>query len=215
MAKITPSALITEIKGKWHADTFQMWKGSIIVRRTTPPTQHPKASKARYRGLVSDIAGKYDALSDAQKTGWACYAELLPVVMSGFNAFLRNNTVLVYPDHPGLCFISDAPTTYAPPTTPHPLSVDYLSATDEFCVYWTSPVLASYYTQVYYSPQTGYNDTNYAKFSQAGTVPAAQKYFSMSANPYPSGTIVRFRARNVHVLGEVSAWTDTKSATKT
>ena len=214
MAKITPSALITEIRGKWHGDTIQMWKGAIVSRNTPHPRQQPTESRAHYKGYVSDVAGRYDALSDAQKTGWLCYADLLPTQQTGFNAFLGRNVTALTANHPGLCYYEDAPTTFSPPESPAPICVDYITATDSSCISWTTPSNPNLYVQTFHAPQAGYSNLKSPSWRLTQTVAAAQLSLSLDGSPFPAGTVIRFRARTLNSYAEPSPWTETKSAIK-
>jgi len=128
MPKITPSALISEIKGLWNGTVFQMWKGQIVTRNFNPGSTINKESRQQYKGVVSDLSGCYYSLSDSQKNDWICYSDLLPTQMSGFNSFMARNSTLMLADHPSLCFSVVAPPSYSPPATPAPFSVSYHSS---------------------------------------------------------------------------------------
>ena len=214
MAKITPSALITEIKGKWHGDTLQMWNGAIVTRRSTKARQRPQKNRADYKGHVSDTAGKYDALTDNQKTAWICYAALLPTQMTGFNAFVSRNVSALFADHPGLCYYPDAPATYSPPASPAPITATYIPTDDSFCIAWTTPTAGGHYVQANHAPQAGFSNLNSPSWRLTDSVAAAQQYLSLDGSSFPSGTVFRFRARTLNGHAEPSAWTETKSATK-
>lgn len=214
MPKITPSALISEIRGKWAGSTFQMWKGQIIARRSPKPHQTPKESRGRYKGIVSDLAGCYDSLTKAQKTGWCAYADLLPTIMSGFNAFLSLNSTLFLADHPDLDIRFNAPTTYTRPTSPHPFCVDYCSISDHYLMTWTAPAFLCFYTQSFYAPQAGYSNLKYPSWRIHQTVQSANKFMSLDGSGFPAGTVIRFRARNLNIHGQTSIPTPTASATK-
>lgn len=215
MARITPSALITEIRGKWHGDTFQMWGGAIVARRTSRPRHTQTAARARYKGIVSTIAGCYDRLTDPQKTGWACYADLLPTEMSGFNAFLARNTTALCADHGDLSYFPDAPPVFTVPDSPAPLALVYWQPTDRFCLSWTTPSLATLYVQSFHAPQAGFSNLNSPAWRHTETVRAAQLQLSLNGSGFPTGTVIRFRARTINAYGEPSPWTDTKTAAKT
>jgi hypothetical protein len=214
MAKITPSALITAIQGKWHDSVFQMWKGAIVVRRAGKPRQPQKESRAAYKGIVSDVAGDYDSISAANKTSWACYADLLPTAMSGFNAFLSLNTSALMADHAGLCLYFTAPATLSIPASPTAIAVAYCTGSDSYCVSWATPTGATYYVQAQYSPQVGYSNATFPSWRIASCVSAANLQLSLDGSGYPSGTLIRFRARTLNIYAEPSAWTATTQATK-
>jgi hypothetical protein len=215
MAKIEPSALISEIRGKWHGDTFQMHGSQIIVRRTGRPRQARKASRALYKGQVANIAGCYDGLTASDKTSWACYADLLPTEMSGFNAYLSRNVTNLTAGHEDLDAYHTAPSVYSIPPSPAPIDAQYCALTDRYCVSWTTPPDACYYVQGHYAPQAGFSNLRSPAWRLRETVAAARLYFDLDGSGFPSGTVVRFRARTLNVFGEPSPWTATATAAKT
>lgn len=214
MPIITPSALITEIKGKWHGSTFQMWKGAIVVRRTTRPRHTAKVARARYKGFVSTIAGCYDSLTSDQKTGWACYADLLPTEMSGFNAFLARNTTLLCADNADFSYTPTAPVVFTVPASPAPITAAYLPTGDRFCVSWAAPSCSYLYVQGYHAPQAGFSNLNSPAWRQTKSVRSDLLDLTLDGSVFPAGTVIRFRARSINAVGEPSPWTATKSATK-
>lgn len=215
MAKITPSILISGIQGRSEGTVFQMWKGQIISRRAVHPHQTTTPAHARYKGYVSDIAGCYYGLTATHKTSWACYANLLPTVMSGFNAFLGRNVTLLTAQHPDLIPYHCAPLTYTLPESPAPISASYCSFTERYCVGWTTPTDACYYIQGNYAYQVGYSNAKYPSWHFDETVKAARRFFDLEGSGFPTGTVIRFRARTLNIHGENSPWTDIASATKT
>lgn len=214
MAKITPSALITAIKGKWHGDTFQMWKGQIIQRRTGNPRQRHNPARSAYKGHVSTIAGCYDGLITVHKTSWACYADLLPTEMSGFNAYLSRNVTNLCADHASLIAYHCAPAVYSVPPSPAPIAGSYCSLSDLYCVSWTTPAHACYWVQGFYAPQAGFSNLKSPSWRFHETVAAAKLFFDLDGSTFPSGTVIRFRARTLNVHGEPSVWTELTTATK-
>lgn len=214
MPVITPSALITEIKGKWHGSVFQMWKGAITVRRTTRPRHTAKVARARYKGFVSTIAGCYDSLTSDQKTGWACYADLLPTEMSGFNAFLARNTTVLCPDVDALTYFADAPVAFAIPESPAPIAAAYLPVPDQFCLTWSSPSCAALYVQGFIAPQAGFSNLKSPSWRHSVTVLSDTLHLTFDGSVFPSGTVIRFRARTINTQGEPSPWSGLESATK-
>ena len=214
MAKITPSALITQIKGKWHGDTFQMWKGAIISHRTAKPRQANTPNRATWKGAASDIAGCYDTLSASDKTSWLCYADLLPTQMSGFNAFLGRNAAAILANHAGLCLYFTAPSVYSTPSAPTPLCVAYSAATGYYCVTWTTPTGATQYIQAQFAPQVARSNAKYPSWRNAQTVSAALLHLDLDGSGYPTGTLIRFRARTLNSYAEPSAWSITTHDTK-
>ena len=214
MPKIYPSILISAMRGRSEGTIFQMWKTQIIARRYVKPHQPDTPARARYKGHVSTMAGCYDALSDPNKTGWACYAALLPTNMSGFNAFLGRNVTLLTADHPELVPYHTAPDVYSSPNSPAPIAASFCTFDGHYRVTWVTPAEACYYVQGFYAPQAGYSNVKFPPWKFSQTVAAALLSFDLDGSGFPAGTVIHFRARTLNVLGEPSPWTATESATK-
>lgn len=214
MAKITPTALVSEITGKLQGHVLQMWKGQIVIREFTQPTQ-PRTEKQQFiRGIINNLAGNWSDLSDAQQTLWNTYAASLTDVMSGFNAYIRNNTKLLYADHTSLTQITTPPDPPNPPTSPSDFTATYDGGDDEFDLAWTAPSSASLWVQAFVSPRATYKDKISPMWSVIETVVSTALTINYDASDYASPRYFRFRLRVIDAYGEVSAWTDTKTASK-
>jgi len=214
MAKIVLSALIDQISGRWNGDVFQTWKGIVYARRGTFPRQPRTIYQANIRKILSDLAKEYDTLSAARHDAWDYYASQLPDPMSGFNAWCKNNTILIHANHPSLSKIYDPPSVPSPPIAPGGFTLTYSPATDSWNASWTSPNNPDIYVQAFYSIQTGYNDSLFPMWRFAETRPSTDPPISISASQYQPGTRIRVRLRSLDTEGEVSAWTTTLIATK-
>ena len=215
MPKITPSALISEIKGLWNGTVFQMWKGQIVTRNFNPGSTINKESRQQYKGVVSDLSGCYYSLTDQQKNDWICYADLLPTQMSGFNSFMARNSTLMLSDHPSLCFSVVAPPAYSPPATPAPFSVSYISGTDSFCLAWTSPALSTLFAQGFFAPLAGYDSKSSPAFRLISSVNSTLLVLTLDASPYQSNQVIYFKVRTINQYGEPSAYSSILSTQKT
>lgn len=214
MAKITPSSLVSEITGKFAGHVFQMWKGQIVIRAYTPPTQPRTQKQQLIRGIVNNLAGDWSDLSGAQQTNWDDYAAELPDVMSGFNSYIRNNTKLLYADHVSLTQITTPPDPPNPPTSPTDFTVTYDGGDDEFDLEWTAPNDASLWVQAFVSPRAAYKDKTSPMWNFIETVVSTALVINYDASDYTSPRYFRFRIRVIDAYGEVSAWTDTKIDSK-
>jgi len=214
MAKITPSSLITAIQGKWNSDTFQLWKTAIIRRRTGKPHHTPTISRSRFKGLVSEIAGRWDGLPSNVKTDWDTLAGEFPTQLSGFNVFMSLNTALVYPSHASLCYYDACTFCYFLPPTPSPISVTWIAGTQVFCVAWTTPACLSHFTQAFFAPQTGFSNLKFPKLRLGKTEISPSKLLTIDGSAYPSGTIIRFQVRSIDSYGMVSGYSDVVSCTR-
>jgi len=214
VAKITPSALITAIQGTWGHDTFQMLHSAIIRRRTGKPHHSPIESRARWRSIASDIAGKWDALAADDKTAWNNFADDFPVYLSGFNAFMACNTALVYANHPALCYYPTVLTSYYIPPTPSPLSLYWIGGSSSFCVSWTTPACTSQFVQVFFCPQAGYSSQRFPKLRLAKTEQSDALITTINGSNYPANTVIHFQVRTLDVYGMRSAWSNVATCTR-
>ena len=208
MAKITPSSLITAIQGRFNGDTFQLWRGAVVRRRTPKPRGGPSVAQATFRGIASDIAGKWAALSDAARADWDTYAGLLPTEMSGFNAFFARNTALLLADNPALVYSGTAPGSYSPPPTPSPLSVLWMAGSESFCVAWTAPSLGTQYCQVYTAHGVGFSVSKFPSISLSKTIVSTAQETTVSGAGYLAGSSVVFRVRGIDSLGQLSSFSE-------
>lgn len=210
MAKITPSALITAIQGKWRGSCFQMWKGQIIVRRNPMPRFPNKASRAAYKGVVSTLSGCHYSLTEDQKISWLCYSDLLPTAMTGFNAFISRNSVLELSGHPSLCIYMNAPTVYSPPIGPAPFGLCYYPVTNKYCLFWTDPNCSEVFIQGKCAVQSGYSNQKSPSWRNFNTVVSTALKMDFDASEFPSGTMIRFTALSINKRGETSLMAEAK-----
>lgn len=215
MAKVTPSSLITAIQGKINNTTFQLWKGAICLRRVPKLHVGNVQGKNRFKGIASEIAGKWYGLSSNDKTSWDTYTGYLPTSMSGFNAFLARNVALLYADNPTLCYYTTAPSCYYAPATPSPFCVSWIAGSQNFCVQWTTPALISHFVQTFYAVQTGHLTKKFPSVKLAKTAVSTDSSMTVSGSSYPSGTVIYFRVRTIDVYGQISSFSNTKTATIT
>ncbi len=77
MARITPSALVDDIKGSVGGVTFASWKGITIVRSKARSVRNPAtADQLLIRRALAFYSKRYfDDLTDAQRAAWDQYAQ--------------------------------------------------------------------------------------------------------------------------------------------
>lgn len=77
MARITPSALIDDIKGSIGGVTFSSWKGMSYVKAKAKSVRNPAtADQVLIRNGMTFFSRRfYDDLSDAQRAAWDQYAQ--------------------------------------------------------------------------------------------------------------------------------------------
>ena len=210
MAKITPSALITAIQGKWHGSCFQMWKGAIVVRRSPRPRKITSESRFNFRGTVSSISGCFYSMTADQRIAWRCYALLLPTSVTGYNAFMARGVALEIACHSDLCIYFDAPGAYAPPMSPAPISLCYHPSNARYCVMWTNPNCSSVYVQGMLSVQAMFSNEKSPKWRIFDTVPSTDLHMIFDASAFPADQMIRFTARSINMRGELSIKAEAK-----
>lgn len=210
MAKITPSALVSEITGKINGHVLQMWKGQITLKRFTPTRQPRTFNQTRIRRYLSNFAGRWYSLSSGNQAAWATYADALPDVMTPANAFSRNNMRLLYADHTDLTEIDAPPDPPDPPTAPAGFGVSYDAGDDEFDLEWSTPDHSDFYIQGFYSPQAGYRNRTSLMWNFIETVQSTDKVIHMDVSAYDAPRFFAFRLRVIDCTGEISTWTETE-----
>jgi len=210
VAKVTPSALITAIQGKWRGSCFQMWKGIITVRRNPIPRVRNKESRYKFKGTVSSLSSCHYQLTAAQKVGWSDYAALLPTTMTGFNAFMARNCVLALSGHPTLCIYFTAPVTYSPPIGPAPIGLCYYPITNKYCLFWSDPNCTSVFVQGRYAVQVGYSNQKSPSWRNFNTIVSTVRKMDFDASQFPSDTMIRFTALSINKNGETSLMAEAK-----
>jgi len=210
MAKVTPSALITEIKGKWNGSCFQMWKGAITIRRSPKPRKIISESRYNFRAVISSLSGCFYIMTPNQRIAWNDYAKLLPRSASGYNAFISRSSALVLSGHPDLCAYYNAPVSYNPPVSAAPIGLCYYPDTALYCISWNDPNCASVYVQGLLAVQSMYSNENCPKWKIFDTVPSTDLHMIYDASSFDADQMIRFTARSINMRGEFSATAEAK-----
>lgn len=157
MARITPSALIDDIKGSVGGVTFSSWKGMSYVKSKAKSVRNPATNvQVQIREAMTFFSRRFfDDLTDAQRAEWDQYAQEiagaaraesvqggfgLRVVpqrsfnCSGYNWYIRINVrmrrevgVAIYTSP-----VDDAPLGQTPPGVPSFNGVTYDNTTGKF-----------------------------------------------------------------------------------
>ena len=208
MAKIIPSAIVSNIVGKLRGTVFQRWKGRNVMRSAPVVRSSGKASAANYRAIVSEISGCHYGLTALQQIAWNSYALLLPDDMTGFNAFIARNVALECANHVCLHFYANAPTVYDPPIFPSPIGVCFYPDSNSYCIFWATPSDPDIFVQGFFAPQAYYSNQYSAKWRLFGLVRSDALFIDFDASDYPPETMIRFTIRSINLLGELSARSD-------
>jgi hypothetical protein len=157
MARITPSALIDDIKGSIGGVTFSSWKGMSYVKAKAKSVRNPATpEQLRVRNGMTFFSRRYfDDLTEAQRAAWDQYAQEtagaarseqvqggfgLRVVpqrqwqRSGYNWYIAINVRLIMVLGAGhfAAPIDDAPLGQTPPSQPTLSTVVYDNAVGDF-----------------------------------------------------------------------------------
>jgi hypothetical protein len=187
-----------------------MWKNKIVVRRNPIPRFPNIASRARYKGVVSSISSCHYKLTPDQKIGWDTYSDFLPTQMSGFNAFMSRNSVLLLSRHPDLKIYFTAPEAYNPPIGPAPIGLCYYPSTGHYCLFWNNPNCVGVYVQGKYSVQTGYSNQKSPSWRMFNTVVSTALHMDFDASKFPVDIMIRFTAMSINMNGETSLMAEAK-----
>lgn len=165
MARITPSALVDDIKGSLGGVTFSSWKGMSYVKSRAKSVRNPAtADQVLIRNGMTFFSRRYyDDLSDAQRAAWDQYAQevggaarsesvqggfgsrVVPqrqFTRSGYNWYVALNVRMLKAF--GIAHfaapLDDAPLGVTPPSQPALNGVTYRADVGDFQIDFTNPV---------------------------------------------------------------------------
>jgi len=118
MAKFTPGAIVSEVRGKIAATVFSRNKGGAIIRNRIKPINRRSVLQSTRRQVLGNLASSWRGLSEAQRASWNTGAPNFPVqdtlgqtiYLSGEQMYVRFNANLVLI---GESEIQTAPTSFA------------------------------------------------------------------------------------------------------
>jgi len=207
------SGLVNRIKGKISFSVMSNWKGlGIIKRHNGSPTQARSQKQQEVRGNFSDLAGEYYSLTDGQKELWKSYASLLKDPQTALNVYVGANARLqkYFPD---IARLVGPPSTPATPAFFKKLSITALTNGD-FCVHFTKPTNSTLYAIVDYWAMPGLDSVANPKWTFGATAGCDDQKVDVPL-AFPTGTIVKFRARTMDLKARVSPWSETISLIST
>lgn len=100
MARIKPSALITDIRGKVQGTVFQQSQGGLIIRNNPAPINPSTIPQNVARNISFNLQQRWIALTDAQRIAWQNFATFTPQgqknnpnrFLNGQQVFIKLNT---------------------------------------------------------------------------------------------------------------------------
>ena len=214
MAKLILSALLSGIKGTYSGSTFQDWKGIQVLRRTPQGSPYISEYQSFVMGIFSTLSCCFYTLSTAQQTAWEDFADLASSVMSGFDAFIKNNVALLSTQHVSLPLNVTAPVLYVKPDTPVVVSARYSRTKDRFIFNWATPAAVTTFVTAFSAVQTGYSNWKSPKWRSGVTVPASYNRCYFDVSEYPDAQVFRFRAKSIFQNGVFSSYSVRVTALK-
>ena len=144
MALITPSVLISQIKGKVGGVVFGNTMTGPICRMLVTPANPRTDRQLASRGSLSAAGAAWLALTSGVRDSWASYAASTPVpgrmgstiLLSGFNMFVRDYTLRAFA---GLTALTAAPSTPGLAEAPGLTSITFTNALSTISVAYSAP----------------------------------------------------------------------------
>jgi len=206
MARITYTAIVSNISGTVAGSTFKRNKsGGIILNRP-----HPKQTRtdAQYdkRRILSLLSGCWQNITTTNKELWDEYASITKQRQSGFNAYLGMNMVLLSANYSTLVQIQAPPPTPQTPTALTEFSKIIISSSRN-SLQWALPRSYDYFTQVYYCIETKYSLKNKESWKLLSTIPSMDG-FVYHDYLYPYGTPIFYYGRTIDAYGRTSPRTE-------
>ena len=102
-AKMTPGAIVSEIRGKIAATVFARNKGGQVIRNRITPINRRSVGQSSQRQLLAALAAQWRGLTQAQRDSWNAAAPNFPqsdnlgqtIYLSGEQLYVRCNANLV------------------------------------------------------------------------------------------------------------------------
>lgn len=99
MAKITPGAIISEIRGTVAASTYSRNKGKAVMRNRVTPINRRSTNQTQRRQQLASYSSQWRGLTEAQRAGWNSAAQNFPqsdnlgqtIFLSGEQLYVRFN----------------------------------------------------------------------------------------------------------------------------
>lgn len=112
MALITPSAIVSDIKGKISGSVFQNSLGGLVMKSGTGRTNRNSINQSLLKSITANVQNGWFALSDAQRSTWSSFAKFVNVqqikntglYVNGQQLFIKSNVIRAFY---GLSSLSD------------------------------------------------------------------------------------------------------------
>lgn len=153
MAKFTPGAIISEIRGTIASTTFSKNAAGAIIRNRVVPINRNSTAQSNQRQVFSNISSAWRGLTEAQRNSWIAAAPDFPYQDSLGQTKFLSGAQLYEKLNLNLAVIGEASISDAPPQTSFPamtLGTITATAASLSAVFTPSPVPAGM-TAVFYA----------------------------------------------------------------
>jgi len=98
-AKMTPGAIVSEVRGKIAATVYSKNKGGAVIRNRITPINRRSTDQTTARQLLASFASQWRGLTPAQRASWNAASPNFPqqdnlgqtIFLSGEQLFIRSN----------------------------------------------------------------------------------------------------------------------------
>lgn len=181
MAKFTPGAIVSEIRGKIAATVFSRNKGGAVIRNRIKPINRRSIGQSTRRQVLGNFASAWRGLTAAQRDSWNTAAPNFPlqdtlgqtIFLSGEQLYIRLNANL---NLIGENAIDTAPAPFAFAIFTATLTAEDPTVAASFSIAFTpTPMTAGNTVAVYATPNLspGINSPNASKFRFIGQIDPA------------------------------------------
>lgn len=103
MAKFTPGAIVSEVRGTIAATTFSKNKGGAILRNRVTPINRRSTNQTQRRQVLASLASAWRGLTQAERDSWNSGAANFPqsdslgqtIFLTGEQLYVRCNSNLI------------------------------------------------------------------------------------------------------------------------
>lgn len=103
MAKFTPGAIVSEVRGTVAATTYSKNKGGAIIRNRVTPINRRSTNQTARRQILASLASAWRGLTQAQRDSWNAASPNFPqsdslgqtIFLTGEQLYVRSNANLI------------------------------------------------------------------------------------------------------------------------
>lgn len=206
MAKVTYSALISDIRGRLRQDVFTIFRGTHIIRTYCANPHNPRTARQQFvRGHWSNLSGCWWHLPEAYQFLWNKYGSRKQGTKSGLGAFMQANMRLLAADHPELVRVDHPPPTPSTPMALQNFNWSYAGASLAR-ITWNNPLDSETFVQFFHRLNWDYSPSYNVYWRQTATVRSDCGQYDW-LHPYPTGTDLFIRSKTIDKWGRTSPFT--------